>query len=1194
MTNRKTTRRALFMSVISLMLCCAMLVGTTFAWFTDSVTSGDNIITAGNLDIELYHSDKNATEERVSTNTALFDDVELWEPGAVVYENFKVANEGNLTLKYQLKLNFTDATTTEDGRTLADVLKVAVVPNGFEGDRAEAKALWESNLVEDEYLATFARSNTLNPKDDKGDIDEYGVVIYWEPTDNDNFYNMKADGGAAKEPLTIKVNVELFATQVEAEVDSFDNTYDDEAYDDLELPDVIAEVQNIEDLEKALQAGKTAKLMTNLTLDRMLDVPADTTAAIDLNGKTLTLTGAAARAFSLRANLGGGFNILGALIISDSATGGKIEIAEAAGGIVVDSDADLQINGGAISVAEGATGVTAIGGASVDVKGGEISGDGDAIAVVAGDEGDKADIKIGADASVKNVDVADGAEIKLTYQGEKPELNGVDEEDVFVGTDYDGVYVNPDNAAVYEVYDKVGLLNANTMIANATTGEGHVLTIKLMDDIDLAGANWKPINKMWIDFDGNGHKISNLTAEGWRAGLFGYLGGGSIKNLTLENVTVTGAQVGAFAGAVEGKIENCTLTGTKNVITWAPKYQDGGNLETWNGIGAVCGVMQPMTVNVTIAEGAYVALIKAGFTTDEGCKFVDNLTGYIGTNAGTVTNNGTVVTRTITREGFVLDTKDNGEVVLYKVSADYADDTVNVPEGVTTIGSNAFAQNSNVKTVILSSTVRDLEKAFEYSMVEKVVLNEGLETISSRAFIRTNALKEVVIPSTVKTIADNAFQKSAIKEIVIPATVETVGETAFGASMIEKVTFEGNTSIQGYAFRGCTKLREVYMYGEDVTFIPSTLSGRNSMWFCNGESNNPNTSDIDFYVKNDTVAARVKTAMGAEANNTDVYVVAPVKTAEELSVALQNNADVLLTADLDLSGSAWTPIGTSEAPFSGTFNGNGRTISGLTISGVEEGAFFNYIADGAVIKNVKFADVDIDGKYVATVAQYAENATIENVKVLSGNVDSNGYAAGIIMQSVDAEIKNCENNATITSTFSASGIGAWLLTTTVDGCTNNGNVSGGNRAGGICGNFSGTITNCINNGEVVSTGGMPAGGIVGVLSGASTFESCTNNGNVSATGTDAGNANAGGILGQTPGSSATIKGCTNNGAITAENSTAAGIGISHYGGITATDCANTGDVYGKTGAEGTVAAKGMFSATNTVTNCTNSGTVTKG
>ena len=225
-------------------------------------------------------------------------------------------------------------------------------------------------------------------------------------------------------------------------------------------------------------------------------------------------------------------------------------------------------------------------------------------------------------------------------------------------------------------------------------------------------------------------------------------------------------------------------------------------------------------------------------------------------------------------DGTVLFNNDNGDVVLYDTqSATIVGGTYEVPEGVTTLGNYSLSYNTDIENVILPETVTTLGRAFDSSTsVKKVVLNEGLETIDSRAFKSTTALEEVIISSTVKTIADNAFQKSGIKNIVIPATVETIGETAFGAYLIETITFEGNTSIQGYAFRGCTQLREVYLNGDDVTFIPSTLNGRNSCWFCNGESNNPNTSDIDFYVVNDTVAARVKTAMGAEANNTDVYV----------------------------------------------------------------------------------------------------------------------------------------------------------------------------------------------------------------------------------------------------------------------------------------------------------------------------------
>ena len=76
--NNKATKRALVSSVMALFLCFAMLLGTTFAWFTDSVISGNNKITAGNLDVELdYYVDG----EWVSVNgsTDIFDDEALWE-----------------------------------------------------------------------------------------------------------------------------------------------------------------------------------------------------------------------------------------------------------------------------------------------------------------------------------------------------------------------------------------------------------------------------------------------------------------------------------------------------------------------------------------------------------------------------------------------------------------------------------------------------------------------------------------------------------------------------------------------------------------------------------------------------------------------------------------------------------------------------------------------------------------------------------------------------------------------------------------------------------------------------------------------------------------------------------------------------------------------------------------------------------
>lgn len=183
-------------------------------------------------------------------------------------------------------------------------------------------------------------------------------------------------------------------------------------------------------------------------------------------------------------------------------------------------------------------------------------------------------------------------------------------------------------------------MNLNSVLATADLGEGKGATVNLTTDIDLTGETWMPIDKMWVTFNGNGHTISNLTAgfdsTGRRSGFWGYAGAVTINDLTLENVTVTGSQAGTFAGSAEGlKINNSYLKGTNTV-----NYASG--VETWNGIGAITGVLTNSTVNVTIAEGATVTLNRGDMTTDVDCTYVDNLTGHIQANGGSVTNKGTI------------------------------------------------------------------------------------------------------------------------------------------------------------------------------------------------------------------------------------------------------------------------------------------------------------------------------------------------------------------------------------------------------------------------------------------------------------------------------------------------------------------------------------------------------------------------
>lgn len=277
MTNAKNTKRALLMSILSMMLCVAMLIGSTFAWFTDSVTSGKNKIVAGNLDVELYHANGNVTDEKVEETTNLFTDKNgnaiLWEPGVMVYENFTVKNVGSLALKYLLTVNAGNFNTI-DGKSLKDVLKVAILDGAFTGERAAAQ-----ELTFDETIADFEKSGNIAA----GAADDtYAIVIYWEPTAADNDYNLN-NGKASSDgkPLFIDLGVNLVATQDTVEEDSFGKDYDANA----EYP--VYNVSTADELIAALKTGGFVTLTDNIAVADQLVIDEKTSVQLDLAGKTL-------------------------------------------------------------------------------------------------------------------------------------------------------------------------------------------------------------------------------------------------------------------------------------------------------------------------------------------------------------------------------------------------------------------------------------------------------------------------------------------------------------------------------------------------------------------------------------------------------------------------------------------------------------------------------------------------------------------------------------------------------------------------------------------------------------------------------------------------------------------------------------------------------------------------------------------
>lgn len=283
MTNSKNTKKALLMSAISLVLCFSMLIGTTFAWFTDEVNSGLNQIVAGNLDVEVYtQSGTSITNEKV-----LFDEIKLWEPGVVAYENITVVNEGTLALKYQLSVNFDNAIKTPAGKTLADALQVAVVPGYItETDRDKLVA----GISSWQKLSEWVENGDLL----KGESDQYGIVIWWEPTDSDNDFNMNNDNQDID--LSIDLGIKLTATQLMAEDDSFGDDYDEDA-----VYGTFIELNEGDNLLAALasaEAGKpvTIKLLGNVEWPTEghhgeNDITPASEIVINGNGYTITATG---------------------------------------------------------------------------------------------------------------------------------------------------------------------------------------------------------------------------------------------------------------------------------------------------------------------------------------------------------------------------------------------------------------------------------------------------------------------------------------------------------------------------------------------------------------------------------------------------------------------------------------------------------------------------------------------------------------------------------------------------------------------------------------------------------------------------------------------------------------------------------------------------------------------------------------
>ena len=225
--NTKTTKRALVSSVLAIVLCLAMLIGTTFAWFTDSASTGVNKIKAGNLDVELEYSTDMKNWQTATSSTKLFSDNTLWEPGVTEVVYLRVKNAGNLALKYTmgLKSNVVFSTGTNiDGKSynIGDYLKMgtATVTEKL-ATREAAWAAVSGNVDLIKNLKPFVEG--MPTLEARKTTDPIALVIYM-PTEIGN----EANAGS-KASYVARLGIEVNATQATFENDSFGNTYDEKA-----------------------------------------------------------------------------------------------------------------------------------------------------------------------------------------------------------------------------------------------------------------------------------------------------------------------------------------------------------------------------------------------------------------------------------------------------------------------------------------------------------------------------------------------------------------------------------------------------------------------------------------------------------------------------------------------------------------------------------------------------------------------------------------------------------------------------------------------------------------------------------------------------------------------------------------------------------------------------------------------------
>lgn len=290
--NRTSVKRSLIVSAISLTLTAALLIGTTFAWFTSTASTGVNKIQAGNLKVDIIGAGSASHIEKLNFTKAATTDAEageeiLWEPGCrYLTEGFRIANKGNLALKWKAQVNKGTTATNESNFDLLDVIDFYLV-------KGTGESQTETPL--NEFTGNLKKTETS---------DVYYIKGVMQTNADNDYQGLTLDG----------ITITVYATQDTVENDSFNDQYDKDAqYPDVDVvtvtPDTIPsrfkadtayffEAGNygeqhfvITDKENVTLIGKTGAKFDSLQISSIDYVNPSISQEVDLDNSTLTVKG---------------------------------------------------------------------------------------------------------------------------------------------------------------------------------------------------------------------------------------------------------------------------------------------------------------------------------------------------------------------------------------------------------------------------------------------------------------------------------------------------------------------------------------------------------------------------------------------------------------------------------------------------------------------------------------------------------------------------------------------------------------------------------------------------------------------------------------------------------------------------------------------------------------------------------------